>query len=231
MTMPELLDLHEGAVLSLASRYRKEGYDVVVEPGPDELPPALRAFRPDLLARRGSEGVIAEIKRRPASRDRWAEVERMAEAARSLPGWRFELMLIDDPAEGPQAAGRDWSADEIRRALADAEELIDRDQAAPALLLLFAALGPQLRAVAAAEKVFVPGHGVSALISNLTTEGVLSRKDYVTLIDGLRVRNAIAHGLTPESMPDRAALRRLLTVARRLGRAAKEVPSDHQPAS
>lgn len=229
MTTTAMLDLHDGAVQSLARRFREEGYDVVVEPGPDELPPALRSFRPDLLARRGVEGVIAEVKtRRPASQKNWAVVERMAEATRALPGWRFELTLIDEAAEGPEAAGSDWSADEIRQALADTADLIDRGRLAPALLLLFAALEAQLRAVATAESVVVPGYGVNRLVSALTSDGVLSRKDYATLMDGLAIRNAIAHGLTPETMPDKATLRHLLAVTRRLGRASKNVALGEQ---
>jgi hypothetical protein len=219
MTVSEIFDLHDGAIQSLARRYREEGYDVIVEPRVDDLPPPFQSFRPDLLARRGTEGVIAEVKRRrPASRERWAEVERMAEAARNLPGWRFDLMVIDDNTEGPEAEGHDWSTGEIRRALADAEELIDRSSTAPALLLLFAALEAQLRALATIERVAIPARGVGPLASALTTEGVLSRKDYRALMDALAVRNAVAHGLTPDAMPDQAALRRLLAIARRLGR-------------
>ena len=98
MTATAMLDLHDGVVQSLAQRFREDGYDVIVEPSPDELPPALRSFRPDLLARRGSEGVIAEVKtRRPPSRKNWTTVERMAEATRAMPGWRFELTLITNP--------------------------------------------------------------------------------------------------------------------------------------
>jgi hypothetical protein len=214
--LAEPLDLEAAAVQSLASRYRKEGYEVVVEPRDSELPEALRQFRPDLVARRGDELVVAEVKRRRPGGAAWREVERLAEVTRALPRARFDLVVLDDAADGPEADGRDWSAEEARHALADAEELIDRGSAAPALLLLFAALEAQLRAVAAAEGVTVPARGVGSLVSTLTMEGVLSRKDYRTLMDGLAVRNAVAHGVTPEAMPDRTALRRLLALARRL---------------
>ena len=221
MTVSEILDLHGTAIQSLAARYRQEGYEVVVEPRESELPEALRPFRPDLLARRGDELVVAEVKTRRPNGDAWHKVERLAETARSLPHTRFDLVVLDDAVDGPEAAGRDWTAEEAARALAEAEDLIDRGTTAPALLLLFAALEAQLRAKAEGEGVSVPTRGVGPLISALTTEGVLSRKDYRTLMDALAVRNAVAHGITPEAMPARTALRRLLTLARGLGRSAR----------
>ena len=151
------LDLEAAALQSLASRYREEGYEVVVEPRGSELPEALRQFRPDLLARRGDELVVAEVKRRRPGGTAWREVERLAEVTRTVPHARFDLVVLDDAADGTEAASRDWSADEIQRALADVEKLVEEKRTAPAILLLFAALEPQLRAMAAAESVFVPG--------------------------------------------------------------------------
>lgn len=204
---------------SLARRYRGEGYEVVVEPRKDDLPESLQRFRPDLIARRGSEGVVVEIKRRrPATAGAEAQIERLAQAVRALPDWRFELVLIDDVVEGPASAGRDWSVEDVRRALGEVEELIRGDRVEPALLLLFAAAEAHLRSVAAAEGVTVLSQGVSPLISALTSAGVLSRQEYTKLMDGLAARNAVAHGRRPEPMPDRDALLRLVEIVCEIGR-------------
>ena len=218
MTISEILDLHGTAIQSLAARYRQEGYEVVIEPRESELPEALRPFRPDLLARRGDELVVAEVKTRRPRGDAWHKVERLAEVARSLPNTRLDLVVLDDTADGPEAAGREWGAPEVTRALAQAEDLIERGATAPALLLLFAALEAQLRAKAVLEGISVPARGVGPLISALTIEGVLSRKDYRALMDALAVRNAVAHGVSPDTPPDRVALRRLVTLVRNLHR-------------
>ena len=220
MTLSEMLDLHGTAIQSLASRYRREGYEVVVEPSEAELPEALRAFRPDLLARRGDAVVVAEVKTRRPKGEAWSKVEQLAQVARSLPLTRFDLVVLDEAFNGPEAAGRDWTAEEAGRALTEAGELIDRGAVEPGVLLLFAALEAGLRATAAAEGVKVPPRSLGAMISALTSEGVLSRGDYRVLMDGLAVRNAVAHGITPEAMPDRSALTRLLTLARNLGRSS-----------
>ena len=45
----------------VAQQYRDEGYEVVLEPRGDALPPFLDGFQPDLIARRGHEGVVAEV--------------------------------------------------------------------------------------------------------------------------------------------------------------------------
>lgn len=71
-----------------------------------------------------------------------------------------------------------------------------------------------------AEGVNVPARSVGSMISMLTSEGVLSRKAYHMLMAGLAVRNALAHGIAPDAMPDRAALRGLLALARNLGRSS-----------
>jgi hypothetical protein len=215
----EPLDLERSVVQSLAQRYRDEGYGVAVEPRPDELPPALRRFRPDIVAQHGAEGVVVEVKRRQpptasAARD---QIEELASAVRALPNWRFELVVIDDALEGPIGDGRDWSEGDVEQALREVEDLVDRGRLEPALLLLFAAAEARLRSVAAEEGVVVPSHGVAPLISALTSAGVLSREDYARLMDGLTVRNAVAHGRRPDAMADGDTLRRLLATLRQVG--------------
>jgi len=214
----ESLDLERSVVQSLAQRYRGEGYEVAVDPRPHELPPALRRFHPDIVALRGSEGVVVEVKRRrPAASGARDEIEELASAVRALPNWRFELVVIDDDVEGPVGEGRDWSDADVRQALRDVEDLVDRDRLEPALLLLFAAAEARLRSVAAEEGVVVPSHGLGPLISALTAAGVLSREDYARLMDGLAVRNAVAHGRRPDAMADGDTLRRLLATLRQVG--------------
>ena len=216
--MAEPIDLARSVLQSLAQRYRDEGFEVVTEPQPADLPRSLRRFQPDLIARRGSEGLVVEVeRRRSAMAGAGAQIERLAEAVRGLPGWRFELVLIDDVVEGPNRAGRGWSNEDVQRALDEAEELVKAERLESALLLLFAAAEAQLRSVAAAEGVTVLSQGVSPLASALTSAGVLSRKEYAMLIDELAARNAVAHGRRPEPMPDQEALLRLVDVVRQLG--------------
>ena len=216
-------DIERSVVESLAQRYRDDGYEVVVEPRKTDLPRSLQRFQPDLVARRGSEGIVVEVqRRRPANRGARAKIEQLAQAVRALPDWRFELVVIDDVVEGPDSGGRDWSPEDVRQALSEVENLIEAERVESALLLLYAAAEARLRSAAAAEGIAVSSQGVSPLVSALTSAGVLSREEYMRLIDGLAARNAIAHGRIPEPMPGRDTLVRLVEIVREIG---------HEPAA
>ena len=219
----EPLNLERSVLESLAQRYRHEGYEVVVAPRMADLPRSLQRFQPDLIARRGPEGIVVEVKRRrPTDAGASAQIEQLAQAVRTLPNWRFELVVVDDVVEGPDSGGRDWSPADVAQALFEVEELIEKERIEPALLLLYAAAEAQLRSVAAAEGIANLSHGVSPVISALTSVGVLSREEYKSLMDGLGARNAIAHGRRPEPMPDRETLLQLMEIVRAVG---------HEPAA
>ena len=84
----------EGRLLEekIVQEYRAQGYDVVLFPSEKDLPPFLRGFRPDLLAKKPQENVVVEFKRRDQLREgKWvAEMARLLEKKK---GWRFKLVL------------------------------------------------------------------------------------------------------------------------------------------
>ena len=69
----------------VAQRYRDEGYQVIVRPFGEQIPPFLAGFQPDLIAIRGNEGVIVEIKinRMDLSSDH--QISRLAEIVKLVP--------------------------------------------------------------------------------------------------------------------------------------------------
>ena len=73
-----------------AEQYRREGYDVEIEPRLDFLP-----GRPDLVARKGGENRVIEVKSRSALGSRSASD--IARIVRSQPGWSFDLVLVGEP--------------------------------------------------------------------------------------------------------------------------------------
>src|SRR5207253_3082188 len=46
----------------VAETYRAEGYQVTLRPGPGDLPPFAAGFRIDLLAAKGTERVLVQVK-------------------------------------------------------------------------------------------------------------------------------------------------------------------------
>jgi REase_AHJR-like len=199
----------------IAEGYRTKGYDVVPQPQPDQLPPSLAAYAPDILARKGDETVVVEIRSRPTSR-RQPPLEGLAKAVRALPGWRLELVLAEPDIAFPLPdSASPWTEREAGRALDEAEWLLEAGHAEAALLMAWAGTEATLRLVAEREGVEAQRKEANFLLERLTTEGVLGQREYQILHGGLALRNAIAHGLKPDTMV-RAKVPGLLRTARKL---------------
>ena len=55
-------EVYQRKVREIAADYRAHGYDVRIEPGPEELPAFLAGFRPDPIARGPHDSVVVEVK-------------------------------------------------------------------------------------------------------------------------------------------------------------------------
>ncbi len=178
-----------------ARRLVAEGYDVVIEPGSHHLPPELAALRPDILARRGGENRIVEIKLRGAAGSA-EQAAALARAVEALPGWTFELVVGEAEAPPP------WSAETIAARLAEAEALDRTGHRDAALILIVAAAEAAARRLAAGERTVVQAWMPEALFRQLVHEGLIDRGDLDILEDGRRARNALVHGLSPDVTPE-----------------------------
>jgi len=215
--MIRAIEAASGAELArqVAEDYRSKGYEVTLQPGSDQLPPSLSDYQPDLVARKGDEVVVVEIKSRPTSR-REPSLESLAKAVRALPGWRLELVLAEPDIAFP-LPGRTlpWTTQEAGKALDAAQQLLESGHAEAALLMAWAGTEATLRLVAEREGVKVEWHEANFLLNRLTTEGVLGQREYQVLRGALALRNAIAHGLKPDTMV-RSKVPGLLRTARGL---------------
>jgi REase_AHJR-like protein len=199
----------------VAEDYRAKGYEVTLRPRSNLLPPSLAAYEPDILARKGDEAIVIEIRSRPASR-RQPPLEGLARAVRALPGWRLELVLAEPDIAFPLPdTTLPWSEREAGRALDEAEQLLKAGHTEAALLMAWAGTEATLRHVAEREDVKAERNEANFLLERLTTEGVLGQREYQVLRDALAFRNAIAHGLKPRTMV-RSKVRGLLRTARGL---------------
>ena len=199
----------------IAEEYRTNGYEVTMQPGPDQLPPALSAYRPSILARKSDETVVVEIRSRPMSRRR-APLEGLAETVRGLPGWRLELVLAEPDIAFPlPVTTLPWSEREAGRALDEAQRLLEAGHAEAALLMAWAGTEATLRLVAEREGVKAERNEANYLLERFTTEGVPGQREYQVLRSALAQRNAIAHGLKPDTAV-RPKIPNLLRTARAL---------------
>ena len=60
--MQQITDTERRKLLEVAREYRKQGYEVVIEPREEQLPSFLHSFQPDIIARNNEETVVIEIK-------------------------------------------------------------------------------------------------------------------------------------------------------------------------
>lgn len=81
----------------IAEEYRSKGYDVLVEPSGPDLPPFLGNHRPDLIARRGDERLVIELKPSPSEAEP-GRVRGLAEKIEREPGWKFVLIATTSAA-------------------------------------------------------------------------------------------------------------------------------------
>jgi Holliday junction resolvase len=112
----------------VAQRYRDEGYQVVVRPFGEQIPPFIAGFQPDLIAIRGNEGVIVEIKinRMDLSSDH--QISRLAEIVNARPGWRLDLVVLEPETTVEKAAqeAAEPSDEQLAQILKTAEELSEK---------------------------------------------------------------------------------------------------------
>jgi hypothetical protein len=103
----------------VADRYRSLGFEVVLRPGPDDLPPFAKDFKVEILARGADGSVLASAKATPLELEADPNIPRYAEITGKQPGWRFDVFVLGPvgglPKEDRQAS--EPSEDDTRRTL------------------------------------------------------------------------------------------------------------------
>jgi uncharacterized protein YutE (UPF0331/DUF86 family) len=178
----------------IAAEYEARGYEVLVEPSPEQLPEFLVGFRPDLVARGPNESVVVEVKvgTQTAASERFRE---LAETIQRQPGWRFSLVVIDprsDEVAPPTQQLLDRQA--IVDRLGQANELLKTGATDAAFLLMWASVEALLRHIATREGLPLERVPSSSLMKELFSLGILSRSELEVAQRAFSVRNALVHG-------------------------------------
>jgi uncharacterized protein YutE (UPF0331/DUF86 family) len=187
-------EAYQHKLQEIAADYRAQGYDVHIEPGPEEVPAFLAGFRPALIARGPRDSVVVEVKvgTTTAASERFRE---LAELIRQQPGWRFALVVIDPRSDevAPSAQpllNRQAIADHLERA----KELLRAGLNDAAFLLRWVATEAILRHIATREGLPLERLPSSTLLKELFSLGILSRDDLQMTQRALSMRNALVHG-------------------------------------
>jgi hypothetical protein len=213
---PELPVSERQRLERVAEEYRSKGYEVLVEPSGPDLPPFLGDDRPDLIARRGDERLVIELKP-PSLRPELGKVRRIAERVQKEPGWKLVLIALS-PAEEllPGEQLTLLGAPEVEQHLTDVRKLLGAGQPEAALLLAWAAVEAQLRWLAKQEEIPLPRPGTPTLLRQLVSLGIIEREQYLALSDAFTARSAVAHGFKPQADLE-STVRSLLDLSTTLG--------------
>jgi hypothetical protein len=206
--------LHEDELRlsKVAEEYRREGYEVIIDPQPGELPFTLDFYHPDLLVKKSdNEGFIIEVKGATdrISVDRYREI---AETVSEHPGWRFLLVTDrDNPSSSQETENQLLSWEEIQRRKEQSEHLIAIGEMEAAFLSLWAITEALMRRQAKQALIPIERFPPVPLIKHLYTQGELSIEQYDNAMSLIDVRNRLVHGFqTPELATSVIELRELV---------------------
>ncbi len=209
-----LQNLHDSKIQEIADEYSRAGYEVTIEPGPENLPFALAGYLPDLVARKGESGFIVDVKSTTyAARMSTDRLRTVAAEVAQHDGWRFLLVTADDIRgdELPGIGERSTSWSEILERSEHAHRLDAMGEREAAYLLQWIAFEQLLRFHA--ERIALPIERLasSLLIRHLYSCGELTIPQFDAALACQEARNRIAHGIHCPELPDAAQqLRKLV---------------------
>jgi REase_AHJR-like len=207
----------EEAIAQVADKYRGEGYRVVKHPGAEEALSFINGHSVDLVAYKGDEKVVVQVKETTEDLRNDPEAIPLAELVNAQPGWRFDLVVLnpDGPSYKVSADAVEPPLETIEQTLASAEKMSSASELPLACVLSWAALEAAMRRAARLARMEIKATAPSFLLRTLYSEGLLHRSEFDQLNDAMKIRNAIAHGLLMPAI-DPTVPQYIVTVARRL---------------
>lgn len=186
---------HEQLLLRVAKKYRRDKYEVVTEPQPDELPFDLGNYRPDLLVKKpDGTGYIIEIKSSAShvSVERYREI---AEMISKYQGWRFLLVTGDDNfLDDEEDIEQLLSLREINERKVKSDHLVSIGELEAAFLSLWSIAEAIMRRQAKKALIPIERFPPISLIKHLFSQGELSMEQYDRAMALVEVRNRLVHG-------------------------------------
>ncbi len=179
----------------VAERYRSEGYEVIRAAGKGILPIQIDHLREsvDLIAHRGDEWVVVEVKRR----DELYDINPLAIAIQhNLPEWRYDLVVYPpDGVDGIPLEAGEPSSEYVESLLKESQELLGFNMTRASLLVGWSAAESAMRTAARREKLPIGNGDPHFVLKTLYSNGIVSFDVYDKLRRGLDGRNRLVHGL------------------------------------
>ena len=172
----------------IADKYKSRGYEVLIEPNSTQMPFQIPGYRPDLIATRGDEKLIIEVKRNFAS----LPLERFQEISRNIsehPGWKFVIVnLSEEDSFTPDSdSGESW-----RQLLVDAAAVARSDFPSYAMIPIWNAYEAFLRSRASTAPEY---KSAASLLNYLVSLGEISNDEFEAARRLSQLRNEVVHGM------------------------------------
>jgi hypothetical protein len=175
------------AVERVAQDMRRQGYTIRFDVPLRQFDPRFGPIRADVVAEKGDETVIIEVKTRRSAMD--SSLDQVAGVVEALGGrFRLDVVWLGDEDAVP-------SPDDVYDLSARAMSLVLVDRSA-ALLLAWAALEGALRVCAIRHGIGYAGNSGLQLLANLYGNRIISFSLYDDLHRIGRRRNLLAHGVS-----------------------------------
>lgn len=191
-------------------RFERNGYEVDRNPAPISLAIGHKSFLPDLVARKGNEIVVIEVKSTKELKEDSSSYDVATQVSKMI-NWRYELVVSNPLTSSDESEPS--NQDVPARRIEDALHLIEIGQIEAALLIGLAAVeGMLLQALDEESIKSKDVRGGLRLAKLAYFNGLISASLYRGLEGQWRRRNKIIHGGVEELSPE--AVKRLLIEVR-----------------
>lgn len=201
----------------IEKEYIEKGYKVVSQPSGDQLPNELKGYTPDLIAKKGKETIVVEVKSLKSLKGN-SEMLDLVRKVCEQKGWQFNL-VISNPSkksvESSKAQMNSLGPIEIASQIDEIEKLISSNMVRSAVLLFGAVAEGIFRLMLSAK--MNPGSrvGLKPYLQEAVFQGILSKEDFDLFESLLLSRNGIAHAYDIE-LPSGTELSAALRILKKM---------------
>lgn len=184
---------HERVAIQLAKELEEDGYTVTLTPTADRIPFSLEGYVPDLLAEKGDDHLLIEIKLRESA-EHTNRFRKVVEIVEKNPGWRFLVKTVS-PARrnGEMASSKIIPMDAIEQYLDRAESIQSSGAGALSIPYFWNAAVALLMHKAERSGLSTAGLSDRSLINYIYTMGVISSDEREELMRWNELRNSAVH--------------------------------------
>lgn len=172
--------------------YVKKGFEVILYPQEDQLPNFLKGYQLDILAKKGEENIVIEIKSRESINNSEYLIE-LANKIENRNNWKLELVLTN-----PRKHNLEYeipSISIIESKLDNISQLKSSNQMEAAFLIGWATFEAATRNILQLEQPQSEMNlSPNGLIKQLYSYGIIGKMNYNQLLKISRKRNEIVHG-------------------------------------